>query len=327
MTTKSRVLRHLGRETGAGDRITVALGEVDMLRRMGLPLARALTLVVVGLTVVGSAQPRSAIEPNGTLVFDGRPIVRGEVDFKKPPQIYRVKTDGTGLTHLAKNAAEPAASPDGSQLAFVRDGIWVMDSNGRDQRQILRSKRWTQSPTWSADGATLFFLREDGIYRMRADGSGERRVVKATCLDDLTASPNGRDLAYVEWPSESSRDECDGWPPAINASDLSGRNERTLSAGRWAESPAWSPDGTLLAFNSVDAVNGPPFGIYIVGPGKARRLTSRTGSPTWSPAGTEIAFADGDLWIIRSDGKRLRRVKHLPRLDLSDPVWLPAAGG
>ena len=45
MTTKSRVLRHLGRETGAGDRITVALGEVDMLRRMRLPLARALTLV------------------------------------------------------------------------------------------------------------------------------------------------------------------------------------------------------------------------------------------------------------------------------------------
>jgi Tol biopolymer transport system component len=295
---------------------------------MRLPLVSALVLVVIGSIAVGAAAPGGNIAPLGALVFVVQQTdAYGYADTTKPPHIYRMRTDGTGLTRLARNASSPAASPDGSRLAFVRDAdIWVMDSSGRNQRRILKSKRGTFTPTWSADGATVFFLQEDGIYRMRADGKVVRRVVKATCLDDLSASPKGRDLAYVEWPSDSSPNECDGAPPSLRVSDLSGRNVR-FPGGRWAESPAWSPDGTLLAFNSFDAVNGPPFGIYIVGTGQERRLTSRTGSPTWSPRGTHIAFADGDLWIIRRDGKGLSRVKHLPKLDLSDPVWLPVADG
>ena len=69
------------------------------------------------------------------------------------------------------------------------------------------------------------------------------------------------------WPSESSPDECDGWPPNVVTNDRNGRNARTVST-RWAEHPAWSPDGKLLAFSSFDAVNGPPFGIYVVGAGR-----------------------------------------------------------
>jgi Tol biopolymer transport system component len=285
--------------------------------------ALAITTTATALVSAGSplgAAHRTIGGSSGKIVFVVSHLKDGDVDRKRPTDLYSVKADGTGFARLARNASDPAASPDGRRIAFWRAGnLWVMDANGGNQRRLLKSTRWTYSPTWGADGASLFFLREDGIYRMRADGSGVQRVLKKTCLDDLAASPDGRRLAFVEWTTFG--DPCDD-APRILASDLSGRNAH-LAAGRWAEDPAWSPDGKLLAFSSLDAINGPPFGIYIVGKAPERRLTGRTGAPTWSPDGSQIAFADGDLWIIRADGKELRRMKHLPRRALSDPIWLP----
>lgn len=298
-------------------RISARIHSLRMGRLTVILLALAAT---VSAAVTLGASSRDA-DYEGGLVFVSLPIVRGDVDYERQPQLYSIRTDGTGLVRLAKNAADPAISPDGARIAFTRGGIWLMDSNGANQRRLLRASSWTHSPAWSADGTALFFLRADGIYRIRADGSGLRRVSKATCLDDLAVSPNGRDLAYVEWPSFSSPNECDDQPPTIYASDLSGRKARALS-GRWAESPAWSPDGKLLAFSSEDAVNGPPWGIYVVGAGGERRLTSRTGTPSWSPDGSRIAIAGGDLWIIRSDGGGLRSIRKTPKLAETDAVWL-----
>jgi Tol biopolymer transport system component len=53
--------------------------------------------------------------------------------------------------------------------------------------------------------------------------------------------------------------------------------------------PAFSPDGTLIAF-SQNACQG---GVYVMGRmgGNLRRLTSRGFNPSWSPDGTKITFA------------------------------------
>jgi Tol biopolymer transport system component len=110
------------------------------------------------------------------IAFVVRPVGKyGDVDASKPGQLYSVKADGKGLTLIAKNISDPAASPDGARIAYMRrNDVWVMDASGRHQRRLRRSTRWTVSPAWSADGESLFFLRADGIYHMRADGTKVR---------------------------------------------------------------------------------------------------------------------------------------------------------
>jgi Tol biopolymer transport system component len=298
-------------------------------RRM-LPMlavaAFALTAIVSGV-----AQPSASV-PSGRLMFVVRPLGKHGPAYDRA-EIYAVSTDGTGLTRLATNASDPAVSPDGEQIAFARKGdIWLMRSNGQRQRR-LTSAGSDHSPAWSADGTTLFFLRRgvrtDQILRMRTDGSGKRRLLRDTCLFDLATSPDGWQLAFTHWPSESSVNECDGWPPSIHVSGVDGRDVRFVP-GEWSETPAWSPDGTILALSSADAIDGEPWGIYLrshAPPGKERRLTTRSGSPTWSPDGSHIAFADGDLWVIHSDGKGLCPVRKTKKLDESDAVWLPGPSG
>jgi hypothetical protein len=96
-----------------------------------------------------------------------------------------------------------------------------------------------------------------------------------------------------------------------------------------ATQPAWSADGTKLAYSSKQGGTG---GIYIVnadGSG-VKRVTSdvNDGEPTWSPDGAKLAFthvSTGRTRIVTAnlDGSGLTVVT--PNLDrsLDDPEWSP----
>src|SRR5262245_37980713 len=68
-------------------------------------------------------------------------------------------------------------------------------------------------------------------------------------------------------------------------------------------SPAWSPDGQMIAFSSTRSGN-PDIWVIPANGGEARQLTSHPApdfEPTWSPDGTQIAFSSTrsgnfDIW-------------------------------
>jgi Tol biopolymer transport system component len=91
--------------------------------------------------------------------------------------------------------------------------------------------------------------------------------------------------------------------------------------------PAWSPDGTRIAFASR---RGGAFDIYVMnadGTG-TRRLTSTKESdshPTWSSDGNQIAFVrggSGDIYVMNADGSDARRISD-PLAEETDPAWSP----
>ncbi len=89
-----------------------------------------------------------------------------KTDHKYVTQIYMLKTDGKSspiqLTSSKDGSSQPAWSPDGKQLAFVRTvdnrpQLFILPMEGGEARQFTRNKNGASNPKWSPDGKNIIF--------------------------------------------------------------------------------------------------------------------------------------------------------------------------
>lgn len=126
----------------------------------------------------------------------------------------------------------------------------------------------------------------------------EEPVTRRQRIDDLTAlavpdqpalSPDGSQIVYVLRTSDVDADRTvrSLWCVAADTGE-----PRQLTRGQADTSPAWSPDGTSVAFLRVQ--DGPPqLWLLPAGGGEAEQLTTLplgAGTPVWSPDGSKVAF-------------------------------------
>ncbi len=151
--------------------------------------------------------------------------------------------------------AAPAFSPDGKQIAFVRntdDGgnpaIYLVPAEGGEEKK-LTAIRGIRRLTWTADGRRIvfgaigFFVGENALYSVAATGGVAERLsfISADAFQP-TISRQGDKLAYASGFLDSNI-----WRiPMISASAPS----KVISSTRMDVQPNFSPDGTKLAFAS-----------------------------------------------------------------------------
>ena len=95
------------------------------------------------------------------------------------------------------------------------------------------------------------------------------------------------------------------------------------------ETPAWSPDGSKIAFTSVRDGNDEIYVMDFDGTDQIRLTTNPgfDGHPAWSPDGSKIVFAsfrlgNYDIYVMNADGSNPVRLTTNPAMDI-DPDWQP----
>jgi dipeptidyl aminopeptidase/acylaminoacyl peptidase/CubicO group peptidase (beta-lactamase class C family) len=119
-----------------------------------------------------------------------------------------------------------------------------------------------------------------------------------------TLSPDGREVVYVLTTVDAAADVSAGAGP-----DGHRPAPRQLTRGEADSSPAWSPDGSKIAFLRAD---GGPAQLWLLAadggePEQVTTLPLGAGAPVWSPDGTRIAFgAPVDLRAVPGEDDEAR---------------------
>ncbi|HYU58410.1 MAG TPA: hypothetical protein VEO00_10225, partial [Actinomycetota bacterium] len=205
-----------------------------------------------------------------------------------PSFVYSVDPDGSGKTLLFSDGRDPnsppetvnpeavgedyAWTPEGSQVAFLHStnfdpgrgqfsAIFAMNPDGSSLTQLTPDGEVDSGPAWSPDGARIAYASD----RTGPFSEGAGCWATYLCSGDIhvmNADGSG-DIQLTDDPADDSQ-------------------------------PAWSPDGTRIAFVSQrdDANRGDIFVMSADGSGLTQLTSGRDWdrSPHWSPDGSVIAF-------------------------------------
>ena len=182
----------------------------------------------------------------------------------------------------------------------------------------------------AASPPALTFVRDGELWTVSPDGTGETKVAFSVPggVNGVAWAPDGSSMAVsVEVNPGTERGQFH-----LYVANADGGDARRLTEGVSDRFPAWSPDGSRIAFTrDLSDGNQEIFVINADGPGETQ-LTDTDGAnmqPTWSPDGTRIAFTstrggtvDGnsEIYVMNADGSQQRRITDNPGWD-GAPDW------
>src|SRR5690606_36903428 len=265
-----------------------------------------------------------------------------------PAHLWLVPTDGSApprrLTHGWRDS-EPAWSPDGRWIAFVRaereenptgpprtgkPQLWVLPADGGEPRRLTDHPLGVSAPVWSPDSTRLAYLArvpEPGRYgtdeKVPPEAEPPRRITRSRYRLDGVGFTFDRPTHVWTVAVE------DGEPVQVTGGDHE-------HAG-----VSWSPDGQLLTFAAArhdTAGDDLRTDIWVCRPdgSQLRPLTAgglSAGQPRFAPDGRVVCFTASPLgddartavcrntgvWSVPLDGGPPRRLTDQERYTLASP--------
>jgi dipeptidyl aminopeptidase/acylaminoacyl peptidase len=170
------------------------------------------------------------------------------------------------LTASEKNISDPAWSPDGRRLAYVRDDeIWVIEADGSRQIRAVAKPGGGREPHWSPDGHRIAFLSRrrgwsqvwliDAPVPRRGRPANDPKPPRPTPLtaagvdiDSFEWAPDGAHIAIVTFEPEDETETAQ-----ISIVDVATGASRVVAGEHSHDSGArWLPDGSLLHVSDAD---------------------------------------------------------------------------
>ncbi|GAA1011562.1 serine hydrolase [Acrocarpospora pleiomorpha] len=241
--------------------------------------------------------------------------------------IWRVGTRA-GLPHrLTRGHADsaPAWSPDGTQVVFLRaqDGppqLWLLPVDGGEPHQLTTLPLGAGAPVWSPDGSKIAFAAPTDLDAEPGEDevARTRRANMPVVTERLDYRADGTGLLR-------------GVRMHLHVLDVAGRECRQVTEGDWhAGAPAWSPDGTTLAYPAATAPDADLTArvpVHLVDVTVAAPVPRQVGLAE-GVAGTVTWTADGSaLLVVGTQGAPIGHAGLLrvpldsgPIIDLAQPL-------
>jgi Tol biopolymer transport system component len=176
--------------------------------------------------------------------------VRGSIDD-------RAKNTASTILTAKGNNSNASYSPDGKYIAFVsdrsgKDELWLMNSDGSEQRQISTGPAQHSWPDWKANSQQLVYLAHDNSHEYiikTFDLKTKKEYCRVVSRQKLARpvfypDPKVDRIAYAALDGEN----WDLW-----LLDEHYKEHRLTRSEDMETNPLWSPDGSMLAYKVAPA--------------------------------------------------------------------------